>query len=202
MVRLSPEEGITPAHAGNTPVRSRYPKIRRDHPRTRGEYSFSRLPGQSSRGSPPHTRGILFFSSFFGPSPGITPAHAGNTGNLQPFQYFRMDHPRTRGEYFENSSTQSFQKGSPPHTRGILYVSVGGVVVAGITPAHAGNTSCMRGRERYRRDHPRTRGEYVLFICVEFNVQGSPPHTRGIPSFSCSGTWFCGITPAHAGNTL
>ena len=134
-------------------------------------------------------------------SGGITPAHAGNTGNLQPFQYFRMDHPRTRGEYFENSSTQSFQKGSPPHTRGILYVSVGGVVVAGITPAHAGNTSCMRGRERYRRDHPRTRGEYVLFICVEFNVQGSPPHTRGIPDQLFHRFRELGITPAHAGNT-
>ena len=141
MVRLSPEEGITPAHAGNTPVRSRYPKIRRDHPRTRGEYSFSRLPGQSSRGSPPHTRGIPVTSSPSSTSEWITPAHAGNTSKTRPRKVSKRDHPRTRGEYSMYLSAELWLPGSPPHTRGIRHVCEGGRDTAGITPAHAGNTS-------------------------------------------------------------
>ena len=180
MVRLSPEEGITPAHAGNTPVRSRYPKIRRDHPRTRGEYSFSRLPGQSSRGSPPHTRGILFFSSFFGPSPGITPAHAGNTLSNIRANYTNADHPRTRGEYAVDSHKRIPYEGSPPHTRGIPVTSSPSSTSEWITPAHAGNTSCMRHHLPGQRDHPRTRGEYHILAFFGIGYLGSPPHTRGI----------------------
>ena len=54
--------GITPACAGNTrPVFYSF-DFSRDHPRMRGEYSYSVLPFSASLGSPPHARGILLFS--------------------------------------------------------------------------------------------------------------------------------------------
>ena len=74
-------------------------------------------------------------------------------------------------------------------------------MVAGITPAHAGNT-CLHGQRRiFSRDHPRTRGEYVMYAASSSRSKGSPPHTRGIPHPCLFWHWLSGITPAHAGNT-
>ena len=111
------------------------------------------------------------------------------------------DHPRTRGEYPINSFTDSGSLGSPPHTRGILKLAWSPYHRNGITPAHAGNT-CLRTDTTFCwRDHPRTRGEYVIIPISDFFRGGSPPHTRGIRTGIRRNLWWCGITPAHAGNT-
>ena len=71
--------------------------------------------------------------------------------------------------------------GSPPHTRGILPLSL--------------MQQCLL------TDHPRTRGEYFSSAHLPSECQGSPPHTRGILPISEKNRCIRGITPAHAGNT-
>ena len=71
--------GITPACAGNTTVVIFCKVYIRDHPRLRGEYCgiIKHIP--LSLGSPPLARGIHIHSTRNFPTPGITPACAGNT---------------------------------------------------------------------------------------------------------------------------
>ena len=91
--------------------------------------------------------------------------------------------------------------GSPPHTRGIREGCVLSRARCGITPAHAGNTRTRRIRRMSWRDHPRTRGEYLISSAYLTSLVGSPPHTRGIHKMISIDTLGKGITPAHAGNT-
>ena len=53
------KDGITPAHAGNTPYSIYLHLPAQDHPRTRGEYGLPPVGTPEHKGSPPHTRGIL-----------------------------------------------------------------------------------------------------------------------------------------------
>ena len=85
--------------------------------------------------------------------------------------------------------------------RGILSHSSRLLRINGITPAHAGNTICEAEITLVVRDHPRTRGEYLLWHYYLRPSQGSPPHTRGIPQPVPQPQPQPGITPAHAGNT-
>ena len=71
----------------------------------------------------------------------------------------------------------------------------------GITPAHAGNTHAVLFRPRTARDHPRTCGEYPIWVNILFGKAGSPPHMRGILFLLPQPYLLAGITPAHAGNT-
>ena len=132
--------GITPAHAGNTAITQVSWPSPRDHPRTRGEYSAAYPFSSYKRGSPPHTRGIPAFFRAYLNQKGITPAHAGNTGNRRKWQALSRDHPRTRGEYQKDWHRPIDRMGSPPHTRGIRLRLWTLRQRVGITPAHAGNT--------------------------------------------------------------
>ena len=194
--------GITPAHAGNTAPTVRFSFPAGDHPRTRGEYEDFNAMAIGNQGSPPHTRGIQkqgYFRVFLCR---ITPAHAGNTAHDVRFFQSQWDHPRTRGEYSGMIFSARLVLGSPPHTRGILLGKGGGTQTYGITPAHAGNTIFQLFDQLDKRDHPRTRGEYLRSGEGTPFKKGSPPHTRGIRRvgkvFLCED----GITPAHAGNTF
>ena len=51
--------GITPAYAGNTYANGSIPRIRRDHPRLRGEHDMNNDDISDTMGSPPLTRGTL-----------------------------------------------------------------------------------------------------------------------------------------------
>ncbi len=165
---------ITPAHAGNTSPPF-YPGAPGSPPHTRGYLQGFHRVGRL-QGSPPHTRGKSPEGRHCYHEAGITPAHAGNT----PWAKLRLhgrDHPRTRGEKFSQLVA---------------------VFIGGITPAHAGKTpSCQHIMEGLW-DHPRTRGEncrsFFLTLCGDhprtrgaiprlLSKLGSPPHTRGIPSF-------------------
>ena len=132
--------GITPAYAGNTGGGDMLSSKYEDHPRIRGEYSPACERLRLTKGSPPHTRGILsvFLTRSF--SNRITPAYAGNTScDVKISDLFR-DHPRIRGEYTPFFK-KSFEKvGSPPHTRGIPIISTKSTATTRITPAYAGNT--------------------------------------------------------------
>ena len=69
-------------------------------------------------------------------------------------------HPRIRGEYLKAMKKYHECLGSPPHTRGILFVMRHADAVLGFTPAYAGNTSKRSDRAVSIWVHPRIRGEY------------------------------------------
>ena len=92
--------------------------------------------------------------------------------------------------------------GSPPHTRGKVYLFSYSHKEARITPAHAGKSLQTKTDEKYREDHPRTRGEKLLKAFVHSDRKGSPPHTRGKVIVGFFQPLCRGITPAHAGKSL
>ena len=50
-------------------------------------------------------------------------------------------------------------------------------------------------------DHPRPRGDYIIFEYLFFYFLGSPPPTRGLPWMQANPGLGTRITPAHAGTT-
>ena len=69
------------------------------------------------------------------------------------------------------------------------------------TPAYAGNTDSRFLALARVQVHPRIRGEYLNQLICEHEVEGSPPHTRGIPMSARVIAVCLGFTPAYAGNT-
>ena len=71
--------GIIPALAGNTGYNPFIIYVIKDHPRTRGEHSRTRLLETERWGSSPHSRGTQSFHHDILGHDGIIPALAGNT---------------------------------------------------------------------------------------------------------------------------
>ena len=150
---------ITPAHAGTSHQRLPPALALPDHPRTRGDKSGSGSPSADASGSPPHTRGQAVVEMLITLYNGITPAHAGTRESEARAIFADKDHPRTRGDksYFRDYSIRD--EGSPPHTRGQVLTGLFRLVLRRITPAHAGTSPIPGMFSRFRRDHPRTRGD-------------------------------------------
>ena len=152
--------GIIPAYAGSTFRGRRTPARRRDHPRIRGEHTYTDGHTDTAPGSSPHTRGALQVSPILHLIPGIIPAYAGSTCAFR-HQWNRVwDHPRIRGEHPSRRLRKGGRQGSSPHTRGARVHVKSESVKSGIIPAYAGSTgrsACIRPAGR---DHPRIRGEH------------------------------------------
>ena len=132
----------------------------KDHPRLRGEHAMEQLKSTFDVGSPPLTRGTLFFHLLVVESTRITPAYAGNTMK-EIYDWFGYeDHPRLRGEHLLGDKCRQIELGSPPLTRGTRGWRGGELCPVGITPAYAGNTKIARPVLLACQDHPRLRGEH------------------------------------------
>ena len=132
---------ITPAYAGTTNQLAVVRVVSEDHPRLRGDYSFSRDSSGSQGGSPPLTRGLRFV---YGPSDSdlrITPAYAGTTTTQGVRRGSASDHPRLRGDYRYVKFFLSAMAGSPPLTRGLPTIGRRRILAPRITPAYAGTTA-------------------------------------------------------------
>ena len=151
-----------------------------NHPHIRGEYHGRDCRCDGAGGSPPHTRGILGSGISSLSCSRITPAYAGNTPVPPLLPLPGKDHPRIRGEYYLSTDIRTHKRGSPPHTRGILFGGRNPAFFCGITPAYAGNTQMGIYLSRLCQDHPRIRGEYEKQRSYRQYQPGSPPHTRGI----------------------
>ncbi|EFU77573.1 hypothetical protein HMPREF0381_0529 [Lachnoanaerobaculum saburreum DSM 3986] len=112
------------------------------------------------------------------------------------------DHPRIRGEHRKNDKKALTKSGSPPHTRGTRKATIKDYLLAGITPAYAGNTYPQFQIPSVSGDHPRIRGEHYQPFLNNTYILGSPPHTRGTLGLAEGMEMARGITPAYAGNTL
>ena len=91
--------------------------------------------------------------------------------------------------------------GSLPPMRGTRKAVVKSVPVVRITPAYAGNTILLSCDTWLCEDHPRLRGEHLIFLLTVDSDVGSPPPTRGTPFLLFLHFFIDRITPAYAGNT-
>ena len=151
---------IIPALAGNTQGARCYLCSRGDHPRSRGEYAQAEVNSSFCPGSSPLSRGIPGVSAVRCQAPRIIPALAGNTMGM------RVLH--------------TAHEGSSPLSRGIHHPARRHPLGRRIIPALAGNTVNTRSASSADRDHPRSRGEYVLRPATHPHDAGSSPLSRGI----------------------
>ena len=173
--------GIIPAYAGSTHAWRALPRVRRDHPRIRGEHVGALSSGSGGAGSSPHTRGAHQRAPVCERHQGIIPAYAGSTDLA--------------------TAIAKTQWGSSPHTRGAQRLRQGLAVGVGIIPAYAGSTSDAGVPPRPAADHPRIRGEHAQSAGAVLGQIGSSPHTRGAPRLGSPVGKPRGIIPAYAGST-
>ena len=176
-----PHGRIIPAYAGSTFPCDLQGDGGGDHPRIRGEHRSRNLARRSACGSSPHTRGAPSAIFFANGRKGIIPAYAGSTRSTASASTTVRDHPRIRGEHDDSDQYSIDGLGSSPHTRGAPVSRFRGAPGAGIIPAYAGSTLSPSGPGALSWDHPRIRGEHGVIDVVDFEDQGSSPHTRGAP---------------------
>ena len=194
--------GIIPACAGNTDMRTSRWRRRGDHPRMRGEHNVAAILRAIIQGSSPHARGTPFVGSKSSARAGIIPACAGNTDIESGCLMELRDHPRMRGEHQVRGCASSPGPGSSPHARGTHGAGRRVRGCPGIIPACAGNTWARTSPADDDRDHPRMRGEHMMYYHLLEELAGSSPHARGTPGRILRTGRGAGIIPACAGNTL
>ena len=213
---------ITPAYAGKRAFQLVDLAGAGDHPRLRGEKPATAALKRSRQGSPPLTRGKVFFLPLFLAGRRITPAYAGKSVCTPDFSTYIEDHPRLRGEKSHRRTARSFRAGSPPLTRGKVRTILNRSQLTRITPAYAGKRKIWAPETSHRKDHPRLRGEKALrhaFVSFFWDhprlrgekkrikngfvvMSGSPPLTRGKGINKRWNVRIDGITPAYAGKRL
>ena len=106
-----------------------------------------------------------------------------------------------RGEQLTISIDPSVSLGSPPHARGAGLLEHLGHMLVGITPACAGSSCAWTASRPRARDHPRMRGEQLMYAFSIVPSVGSPPHARGAGNPVDGDEQKLGITPACAGSS-
>ena len=176
---LKRHSGIIPAHAGNTQQASSSRPRAGDHPRACGEHCDAVISAYMLSGSSPRMRGTPLEPHFIQNSRGIIPAHAGNTEESYRKGMVWWDHPRACGEHRLEFFGKIEPEGSSPRMRGTRVPYPTSLAMAGIIPAHAGNTSPVPNVLRHGGDHPRACGEHRQFFPARVSFQGSSPRMRG-----------------------
>ena len=172
-----------------------------DHPRSRGVYSASPTSGADRQGSSPLARGLRQPRPHSRAYRRIIPARAGFTYKDTSGLEVGTDHPRSRGVYSGDTSGVGSTAGSSPLARGLRTADLFRDLVVRIIPARAGFTHPPFYSRCRHRDHPRSRGVYVLWTCRQPSSPGSSPLARGLPRARPYFSWRSGIIPARAGFT-
>ena len=132
----------------------------------------------------------------------IIPARAGFTAGERSERTGRMDHPRSRGVYSLSPALRGSGTGSSPLARGLPINRGDRTIPGGIIPARAGFTRSTTAPSRLWRDHPRSRGVYVISPFSMASRKGSSPLARGLPGSDGAHSGRHGIIPARAGFTV
>ena len=172
---------LIPAHAGKTPVHSRWCAVGEAHPRSRGENDGSVSMSVEPVGSSPLTRGKLEDDTELDGPRRLIPAHAGKTLFADGVHITVPAHPRSRGENVDGDEVVVYECGSSPLTRGKPGGGFAGVVCCRLIPAHAGKTRSMTSATTESAAHPRSRGENSNGSTLRSGALGSSPLTRGKP---------------------
>ena len=125
----------------------------------------------------------------------------GNTASSVSAWSCPEDHPHIHGEYIHPCRFFIVHEGSPPHTWGILSIRDFAHLKPRITPTYMGNTLLVSMLRVQAQDHPHIHGEYLLSVKLLVAIQGSPPHTWGIPGNLFLEETQPRITPTYMGNT-
>ena len=112
------------------------------------------------------------------------------------------DHPRSRGVYDGLCVFYFDQEGSSPLARGLRRLGLGRRLERRIIPARAGSTCRCTRKPQMLKDHPRSRGVYVVPVRRWVRAAGSSPLARGLPRTSRLRRRNRRIIPARAGSTL
>ena len=136
-------DGITPACAGKSLIRSRTGGLCRDHPRVCGEKGFRERVGRRCPGSPPRVRGKGVHFQFHACCRGITPACAGKSRVKFLVRVVVKDHPRVCGEKSRSHLFSRLHVGSPPRVRGKVAYAHRRRSPWRITPACAGKSDSI-----------------------------------------------------------
>ena len=107
-----------------------------------------------------------------------------------------------RGEHKFFQGHSPGQRGSSPRARGTPSALLACVILNGIIPACAGNTSLHLRSDSAWRDHPRVRGEHAKHCVFMTYMSGSSPRARGTHLLRLVRDHVTGIIPACAGNTI
>mgnify|MGYP001689797688 CR=1 FL=1 len=195
------KEGSSPLARGLLQARDAKWSSALDHPRSRGVYPDGVIVDREHYGSSPLARGLRnrLGSGLFAHR--IIPARAGFT-QCDSIPHPRGgDHPRSRGVYLEMSTPSNGPAGSSPLARGLRDIIAYGSDGAGIIPARAGFTRRTHCPWASDRDHPRSRGVYVMKNAIEKGEEGSSPLARGLHLTVQPHRDRIGIIPARAGFT-
>ena len=152
-------------------------------------------------GSSPLARGLRCRRELGPRVRGIIPARAGFTSPRTPRRRTSRDHPRSRGVYMTAAGTSTGSAGSSPLARGLRPVAGHRRIHLRIIPARAGFTVCLELTKSRHRDHPRSRGVYVLRAEDGNAYPGSSPLARGLHQCIQLRHLEYGIIPARAGFT-
>ena len=132
---------------------------------------------------------------------GIIPARAGFTNRVTPVPSSTRDHPRSRGVYRDVVLVGLGAHGSSPLARGLPGSAAVRSTQPGIIPARAGFTEVHDLKVEVERDHPRSRGVYVINLSCAIVTGGSSPLARGLLEGRRRRGRGLGIIPARAGFT-
>ena len=113
------QHGIIPARAGFTRSMMVPFRVGWDHPRSRGVYISTPTARRPMSGSSPLARGLLRECGPFVFSSRIIPARAGFTRFCDCAHALFLDHPRSRGVYFDSMKNAVSKTGSSPLARGL-----------------------------------------------------------------------------------
>ena len=129
------------------------------------------------------------------------PAYAGKTSTWAFRPPSSSEHPRIRGENFDDDFGDFPGVGTSPHTRGKREpIEIDARNIRNI-PAYAGKTDHKSHPVIAREEHPRIRGENHPHFFQRFRTLGTSPHTRGKPAGEVV-LWFDKRNiPAYAGKT-
>ena len=171
---------IIPARAGFTTNCTEINRPYGDHPRSRGVYYHEIAHETADQGSSPLARGLQIGELKARNYDRIIPARAGFTEPMTFSVSSVEDNPRSRGVYKSCVHLSFTVAGSSPLARGLRRGS--GNIIPGnrIIPARAGFTSAPTRSARPRRDHPRSRGVYLMKCLALRAAAGSSPLARGL----------------------
>ena len=196
-----PLSRIIPARAGFTLHSARTGEDDPDHPRSRGVYLGPLERRFGLVGSSPLARGLHPRAQDGSTCAGIIPARAGFTHPTQPTLTSGLDHPRSRGVYLPRGRSEGARIGSSPLARGLRPTTAHLALALGIIPARAGFTRTCTPTCARTRDHPRSRGVYVVQRRGSRRGRGSSPLARGLPERVRRRLYGAWIIPARAGFT-
>ena len=196
------KQGIISTYVENTRCSNTIRWRGRDHLHIRGEYVNKITLLLINQGSSPHTWRILASVLALLMLDRIISTYVENT-KLSLLKYqMEQDHLHIRGEYSLMLIQHKRIWGSSPHTWRILKLPSVNFIIFRIISTYVENTSWVKIRCQWKRDHLHIRGEYrEVFIGFDYSM-GSSPHTWRIQRSSYLRWNWCRIISTYVENTL